>query len=160
MIERQTTFGGGKTHSLIALYYLASGVPAQDLPGISDALADEGLSLPSRVGRAVLVGQTIKPATPDPSSPTHDFIRSGGISPTNWVDDPVTRWSAPMTRQAPIPEALKTLFQEFGPANRAVGSVATAHHRQDRQPEEAYDAHREFRTVRRFGVQFGCGYED
>ena len=66
VIELQTNFGGGKTHSLIALYHLASGAPAQDLPGISEVLAEEKLSLPPRVARAVIVGQMVKAATPEP----------------------------------------------------------------------------------------------
>jgi predicted AAA+ superfamily ATPase len=66
VIELQTNFGGGKTHSMIALYHLASGVPSEELPGVGEALAAEGLTLPSDINRAVLVGQTISPATPDP----------------------------------------------------------------------------------------------
>ena len=52
VIELQTNFGGGKTHSLIALYHLASGVPAQDLSGISEALAEESLTLPPHGGES------------------------------------------------------------------------------------------------------------
>ena len=66
VIELQTNFGGGKTHSMIALYHLASGVPAKDLPGVGEALAAEKLFLPSDINRAVLVGQTISPAAPEP----------------------------------------------------------------------------------------------
>src|SRR5690606_28988551 len=66
VIELQTNFGGGKTHSMIALYHLASGVPAKELPGVGEALAAEDLSLPSDISRAVLVGQTISPAAPEP----------------------------------------------------------------------------------------------
>lgn len=65
VIELQTNFGGGKTHSLIALYHLASGVPAQDLAGVADALAAEDLALPENISRAVLVGQKISPARVD-----------------------------------------------------------------------------------------------
>lgn len=66
VIELQTNFGGGKTHSMIALYHLASGVPAKELPGVGEALAEQGLSIPTEINRAVLVGQTISPATPEP----------------------------------------------------------------------------------------------
>ncbi len=66
VIELQTNFGGGKTHSMIALYHLASGVAAKELPGVGEALAAEGLELPSAINRAVLVGQTISPAAPEP----------------------------------------------------------------------------------------------
>src|SRR5947209_2859380 len=34
VIELQTNFGGGKTHSLLALYHLFSGAPVSDLLGI------------------------------------------------------------------------------------------------------------------------------
>ena len=33
VVELQTNFGGGKTHSMIALYHLASGMPAARAPG-------------------------------------------------------------------------------------------------------------------------------
>lgn len=69
VIELQTNFGGGKTHSMIALYHLASGVPAAELPGVGDALAAEGVSLPPRMARAVLVGQKISPAAPEEVEP-------------------------------------------------------------------------------------------
>ena len=64
VIELQTNFGGGKTHSMIALYHLASGVAAQDLPGAGDVLGEVGVSLPGDVARAVLAGTMISPATP------------------------------------------------------------------------------------------------
>ena len=66
VIELQTNFGGGKTHSLIALYHLASGTDAAKLPGVADVLAEEGLTLPANVNRAVLVGQMISPSAPLP----------------------------------------------------------------------------------------------
>ncbi len=41
VIELQTNFGGGKTHSMIALYHLASGASAQrSWPGVGEALAE------------------------------------------------------------------------------------------------------------------------
>ena len=64
VIELQTNFGGGKTHSLIALYHLASGVDAEELPGVGDVLAEEAIRLPPKVNRAVLVGQMISPSAP------------------------------------------------------------------------------------------------
>ena len=64
VIELQTNFGGGKTHSLIALYHLASPGSAQELPGISDVLAEMGLQLPDKIARAAIVGQKISSAKP------------------------------------------------------------------------------------------------
>ena len=64
VVDLQTNFGGGKTHSMIALYHLASGVNGADLPGIGDLLAEENLALPDNVARAVIVGQWLSPASP------------------------------------------------------------------------------------------------
>jgi predicted AAA+ superfamily ATPase len=63
VIDLQTNFGGGKTHSMIALYHLASGSRAADLPGIGELLAEEKLTLPDTVKRAVIVGQWVSPAS-------------------------------------------------------------------------------------------------
>ena len=69
VIDLQTNFGGGKTHSMIALFHLASGVAAGDLPGVGDLLAAQGLELPPRVARAVVVGQWLSPASPSVKEP-------------------------------------------------------------------------------------------
>jgi predicted AAA+ superfamily ATPase len=63
VIDLQTNFGGGKTHSMIALYHLASGAAASDLPGVGELLAEHGLALPVYVKRAVIVGQWMSPAS-------------------------------------------------------------------------------------------------
>ncbi len=62
VIDLQTNFGGGKTHSMIALYHLASGIPPADLPGVGELFAERGLSLPEQVKRAVVVGQWMSAA--------------------------------------------------------------------------------------------------
>jgi hypothetical protein len=64
VVDLQTNFGGGKTHSMIALYHLASGTPPTTLPGVGELLAEQGLTVPSRVSRAVIVGQWLSPASP------------------------------------------------------------------------------------------------
>lgn len=64
VIDLQTNFGGGKTHSMIALYHLASGKKAADLPGVGELFAEQSLSLPSSIKRAVIVGQWVSPASP------------------------------------------------------------------------------------------------
>lgn len=62
VVELQTNFGGGKTHSMLALYHLFSGVPAGQLPGLEVVTQLAGVSQPPRVKRAVLVGNRISPA--------------------------------------------------------------------------------------------------
>ena len=62
VVELQTSFGGGKTHSMLALYHLFSGVPAASLPGIEPVLKTAGVDQPQKATRAVLVGTALSPA--------------------------------------------------------------------------------------------------
>lgn len=60
VIDLMTTFGGGKTHSLLAVYHAASGTPADKLPGMREVLDHlEVAELPTKVNRAVLVGNDV-----------------------------------------------------------------------------------------------------
>ena len=56
VVELQTNFGGGKTHSMLALYHMAGGTPARDLPGLDQLLSEHGAVVPQHINRAVLVG--------------------------------------------------------------------------------------------------------
>jgi hypothetical protein len=56
VVELQTSFGGGKTHSMLALYHLFSGVAITDLPGIEPILKEAGVSQPPKAKRAIFVG--------------------------------------------------------------------------------------------------------
>ncbi len=56
--------GCGKTHALLALYHLFSGVGAWDLPGIEAALSEARVAkLPQSVKRVVLVGSKVSPGS-------------------------------------------------------------------------------------------------
>lgn len=61
VVELQTNFGGGKTHSMLALYHMASGTSVQDLPGLDQLLSEHGLTVPAKINRAVLVGTSRGP---------------------------------------------------------------------------------------------------
>jgi predicted AAA+ superfamily ATPase len=61
VVELQTNFGGGKTHSMLALYHLFSGVAPGVLPGIEPVLKEAGVAIPPQARRAVLVGTAISP---------------------------------------------------------------------------------------------------
>jgi len=70
VVQLQTNFGGGKTHSMLALYHLFSGADAlggtpRSLAGIDAVLAEAGapVALPA-VRRVVLVGNKISPGNP------------------------------------------------------------------------------------------------
>src|SRR5438105_3871450 len=64
IVDLQTNFGGGKTHSLLALYHLFSGVPISDLVGIEPVLDEAGITPPALAQRAVLVGYELSPGQP------------------------------------------------------------------------------------------------
>lgn len=61
VVELQTNFGGGKTHSMLALYHMVSGTPVEDLPGLDQLLRRSGLAVPGKINRAVLVGTSRGP---------------------------------------------------------------------------------------------------
>lgn len=61
VVELQTNFGGGKTHSMLALYHMAGQTRVGDLPGLDQLLSRNGLDVPEKVNRAVLVGTSRGP---------------------------------------------------------------------------------------------------
>lgn len=64
VVELQTNFGGGKTHSMLALFHLFSGVSAADLPGVDTLVKEAETGVVPGVKRAVLVGTRISPGQP------------------------------------------------------------------------------------------------
>jgi predicted AAA+ superfamily ATPase len=64
VVQLQTNFGGGKTHSMLALYHLFSGTAIGELAGVDAVMkAAEATALPSP-RRVVLVGNKISPGNP------------------------------------------------------------------------------------------------
>ncbi len=79
VIQLQTAFGGGKTHTMLAVYHLAKGdAVASDLPGVSALFDAAGVTELPNVRVAVLDG--IK------SSPNQPFVRDGHAIRTLWGD--------------------------------------------------------------------------
>ena len=64
VVQLQTNFGGGKTHSMLALYHLFSGTSHSRLPGIDDLMQEAGTVQLPEVKRVVLVGNRISPGSP------------------------------------------------------------------------------------------------
>jgi len=65
VVQLQTNFGGGKTHSMLALYHLFGGADPLQLQGVEELLAQTGEEALPNVKRAVLVGNKISPGQPD-----------------------------------------------------------------------------------------------
>ena len=113
VVELQTGFGGGKTHSLIALYHLAYGTA--DLRGVDEALGEK-LSVPNGIRRAVFTGQWAESAS------VHK--KEGGVEVhTMWGDLAYQlggaegyRMVEDADRNAANPgESLVDLFRRYGP---------------------------------------------
>jgi predicted AAA+ superfamily ATPase len=79
VIQLQTAFGGGKTHTMLAVYHLAKGdAPASDLQGVGEILsAAQVVELP-RARVAVLDGNK--------SAPNQPAKRDGQVVRTLWGD--------------------------------------------------------------------------
>ena len=117
VVELQTNFGGGKTHSMLALYHLFSGVAPADLPGIDPVLKETGVARPPLAKRPVLVGTAISPGQPHKKP-------DGTIVHTLWGD---LAWQllgkdgyrsvtdADKQGVSPGSNVLRELFQSAGP---------------------------------------------
>jgi len=64
VVQLQTNFGGGKTHSMLALYHLFSGTPAKDLLGVEELMAEAKIKALPKAKRVVLVGNKLSPGNP------------------------------------------------------------------------------------------------
>ena len=63
VIQLKTAFGGGKTHSMLALYHMLRGkAPIVKLPGLKAVLDEAGVKAPTICRVAVLVGTALDPS--------------------------------------------------------------------------------------------------
>ena len=62
VVQIQTNFGGGKTHTMLALYHLFSGTAIDELSGMDEVV--ENVSKSYSANRVVLVGNRISPGNP------------------------------------------------------------------------------------------------
>ncbi len=63
VVQLQTNFGGGKTHSMLALYHLFSGVDPGEMEGIDEVLRAASAKELPKVNSVVLVGTKIPPGS-------------------------------------------------------------------------------------------------
>lgn len=119
VINLQTTFGGGKTHSMLAVWHLFSGRALHQFPqSVQDLFSGENTDALSKpVRKAALVGNEVPPATPSHKS-------DGTVVHTLWGE---LAWQlggaeaysivADADRTGTNPgNLLRELFTRFGPA--------------------------------------------
>jgi len=117
IVELQTNFGGGKTHSMLALYHLFSGTPFAEMPGVEELTGKSSVMEKSFAARrAVLVGTRVAPGQPSQKE-------DGTVVHTLWGE---LAWQlggkegyalvADADRTASSPgEALHTLLKTYSP---------------------------------------------
>ncbi|TVQ73610.1 MAG: ATP-binding protein, partial [Balneolaceae bacterium] len=113
----ESGFGGGKTHALLTLYHLFSGVNASELSGVEPLMKQADVYSFPIVKRAVLVGNKISPSTPD-VKPNGLTIRTlwgemayqlGGKKAFEKIRDHDKKGTSPGDKK------LRDLFSSFGP---------------------------------------------
>lgn len=118
VVDLQTTFGGGKTHSLLALYHLFSGIALRQLPQeVQDLAHKAGIGELPKVQRAVIVGVEIAPAQPT-TKPDGTVVKTlwGEIAwQLGGADGFALVAEADRTGTSPG-AALNELFRRFGPS--------------------------------------------
>lgn len=116
VMQLQTNFGGGKTHSMLALYHLFSGVEPAELPGIDAVMKAAGATTLPVARKVVLVGNRISPGNPT----TKD---DGTVVRTLWGElawqlggrEAYVRIAADDERATSPGDALRELFVDYGP---------------------------------------------
>lgn len=124
VVQLQTNFGGGKTHSMLALYHLVSGTRPSELLGIDAVLTEAGVTQVPAVRRVVLVGNRISPGNPVVKS-DGTVVRSlwgelawqlgfaaGGVKEAKKA---YTRLKADDERATSPGDVLRELFNDYGP---------------------------------------------
>ena len=116
VVQLQTNFGGGKTHSMLALRHLFSGTPPHELAGIDGVLAEVDVTDAVPVRHVVLVGNKISPGNPAVKS-------DGAVIRTLWGElayqlggkTAFERIRADDENATNPGDALRELLQTFGP---------------------------------------------
>ncbi len=116
VVQLQTNFGGGKTHSMLALYHLCSGAPAGDLAGIDAVMAEAGASELPTVRRVVLVGNKISPGNPI-TKPDGTVVRTlwGELAYQLGGAEAYARVALDDERATNPGDKLRELFNDYGP---------------------------------------------
>jgi predicted AAA+ superfamily ATPase len=116
VVQLQTNFGGGKTHSMLALYHLFSGANPGDLAGVDAVLAEGGVKSLPKAKCVVLVGNKISPGNPVTKS-------DGTVVRTLWGElayqlggkKAFARVKADDDKATNPGDVLRELFKEYGP---------------------------------------------
>ena len=116
VVQLQTNFGGGKTHSMLALYHLFSGIVPSELVGIDAVMQEASATKLPTARRVVLVGNKISPGNPS-------IKADGTVVRTLWGElawqlggkKAFARVKADDEKATSPGDVLRELFIEYGP---------------------------------------------
>ena len=116
VVQLQTNFGGGKTHSMLALYHLFSGANPGELAGVDAVLAEAGVKSLPRAKCVVLVGNKISPGNPV-TKPDGTVVRTlwGELAWQLGGKKAYARIKADDEKATNPGDVLRELFKEYGP---------------------------------------------
>ena len=116
VVQLQTNFGGGKTHSMLALYHLFSGIAPSELPGVESVLQEAQAKQLAKARRVVLVGNKISPGNPV-TKPDGTVVRTlwGELAWQLGGKKAFARIAADDENATSPGDALRELFKEYGP---------------------------------------------
>ena len=116
VVQLQTNFGGGKTHSMLALYHLFSGAAPAELSGVDDVMKEAGATKLPTPRRVVLVGNKISPGNPV-TKPDGTVVRTlwGELAWQLGGKKAFARLAADDEKATSPGDVLRELFVEYGP---------------------------------------------
>ncbi len=116
VVQLQTNFGGGKTHSMLALYHLFSGIAPTELAGIDVVMSEASVSKVPTARRVVLVGNKISPGNPS-VKPDGTVVRTlwGELAWQLGGKQAFARVQADDEKATSPGDVLRELFNEYGP---------------------------------------------
>ena len=116
VVQLQTNFGGGKTHSMLALYHLVSGIAPTELMGIDAVMQEAGAKTLPTARRVVLVGNKISPGNPS-TKPDGTVVRTlwGELAWQLGGKKAFARIKADDEKATSPGDVLRELFKEYGP---------------------------------------------
>lgn len=116
VVQLQTNFGGGKTHSMLALYHLFSGIAPSELAGIDAVMQEAGATKLPPARRVVLVGNKISPGNPS-TKPDGTVVRTlwGELAWQLGGKKAFARVKADDEKATSPGDVLRELFNEYGP---------------------------------------------
>ena len=116
VVQLQTNFGGGKTHSMLALYHLCSGTASGELDGIDSVLQEAEAREIATARRVVLVGNKISPGNPV-TKPDGTVVRTlwGELAWQLGGKQAFARIAADDEKATSPGDALRELLNEYGP---------------------------------------------